>query len=59
MKMAMDKPRVEFVKIDMADIVSAVSCNLSTSSTQGSGEDCIGCDAAMNNCTSMMMNNQK
>ena len=51
------EPKVEFVSIEANDIVTNTSCNLTTSSQQGSGETCRGCDAEMNNCTDFMNNN--
>lgn len=55
--MTFEKPEVEFVKIDMTDIILTSTCNGETSSSSGSGEDCIGCDAAMNNCSGFANHN--
>jgi len=57
--MVMEEPKAEFVKIDMRDILTIPSCNYETSSQSGSGEDCNGCDAAMNNCSDLMDNDVK
>ena len=50
--MLFQEPSVEFVRIEMDDIVSDVgSCNSETSQKKPSGEICNGCDAPQNNCT--------
>lgn len=48
--MIFEEPRVEFIALDMSDIVTVGSCNEETTSTSGSTEDCNGCDAYSNNC---------
>ena len=49
---------VEFVRVEMNDIAT-ISCNLETTSDKPSGEDCIGCDAPMNNCPGIFVKNGK
>lgn len=48
--MVFEEPKLEVVQLDTKDIFTAVSCNLETTSQQGSGEDCVNCDANQNNC---------
>lgn len=55
--MIFKEPKAEFVAIETNDILTVASCNLTTTSQQGSGETCRGCDAEMNNCSDFMNNN--
>lgn len=48
--MLFQEPTAEFVDIEINDIIT-FSCNETTSSTSPSGEDCLNCDANMNNCS--------
>lgn len=48
--MVLEKPVVEFIKISSGDVVT-YSCNLESSQRSSGGEDCVGDEGFMNNCT--------
>ena len=59
--MVFGEPKVEFIELDLTDVIvaSPPKCQDDGKTGTGSGEDCVGPDAIMNNCSkynTMMMN---